>query len=97
MKISSLFTAHFLFNFQNTKDNSLGVIFIGGRTKAENIIWEFDSLSSGNKYGVHFIFTDAINQDVTIFRDGFGKGSITIAPSNLQLEDFYMDITKKLK
>ena len=80
---------------KETKDDSLGIVFIGTAKEAEHAVFSVNKLTTDKKFGFHFIFTDGVNKNYEVFKDrDFGDGSITISPSNIILDDFLEDMKR---
>ncbi|XP_059143222.1 uncharacterized protein LOC131930655 [Physella acuta] len=82
---------------QKAKDESLGLVFIGGKDDAEQFLWNIDKKMGSSKYGLHIILSDASNTDTEIYKNKeIGFGTLAVGMSNLFMQDIYTDITNKI-
>ncbi|PVD25332.1 hypothetical protein C0Q70_15832 [Pomacea canaliculata] len=82
------------------KDQSLAVVYIGAKDKAENLVF---NLKSQRALGFHFIFSDSVSTNLDVFKSGqlpntnmnLAVGSLTLAPSSVTLRDFEDYLNRK--
>ncbi|XP_076447686.1 uncharacterized protein LOC143284661 [Babylonia areolata] len=86
---------------QTTEGESMAVVYIGEKDKAENIIF---NLRSREASGLHFIMSDSVSTNTDVFESGrlesglnIALGSLTLAPSSVVLQDFEKYLNEKYR
>ncbi|KAK7102049.1 uncharacterized protein [Littorina saxatilis] len=89
-----------LINTRNhAEGQSMAVVYIGEKDKAENLMFNVRSRKS---YGLHFIMSDSVSTNTDVFDSGgvengqnIALGSLTLSPSSIVFQEFETYLNKK--